>query len=307
MTYNPHDQTYINCLKYIMENGVDKEDRTGVGTRSVFGMQHRYNLTEGFPAVTVKKLAWKAVVGELLWFLEGSTDERRLAELTFGKTREELIGKTTIWTANANNQGVKLGYQNDDLYKYLGPIYGKQWRHYYKEWTSDGVLPHRMYDQILNVIDEIKINPDSRRLIVSAWNVGEIDDMSLPPCHCFFQFYVLNGKLSCQLYQRSMDAGLGQNFNVASYALLIHLIARECKLQVGEFIHSIGDAHIYKNHFEGISTIISRDPYQPPILKIDESFNLMDRLETRFKLDDVNLFTLENYKSHPAVNMEMAV
>lgn len=298
---NQHDLTYQNCLKEIMANGTDKSDRTGVGTRSVFGMQHRYDLSKGFPAVTVKKLAWKAVVGELLWFLEGSTDERRLAELTFARPRTELVGKQTIWAANADEQGVHLGYLHNDLKKHLGPVYGYQWRF----WEEDIYAPD--IDQIKNVINEIKTNPNTRRAIVSSWNASSIEKMALPPCHTLCQFYVIGNKLSCQLYQRSMDAGLGQNFNVASYALLIHLIARECNLEVGEFIHSIGDAHVYKNHFDGINEILSREPYPAPTLKIDDSFDLMDRLNNGFRLDDVNLFTLENYQSHPTVKMEMAV
>lgn len=305
---NPHDENYQNCLQEIMDFGTDKDDRTGVGTRSVFGMQQRYELKYGFPAVTVKKLAWKAVVGELLWFLEGSTDERRLAELTFGKNRKELIGKQTIWTANADVQGKQLKYRNTDTHKELGPVYGYQWRKWdYYEYHGNDEYSIIHKDQILNLIHDIKTNPNSRRLILSAWNVVDIPYMSLPPCHVMSQFMVIDGKLSCLMYQRSMDAGLGQSFNVASYALLTHLIARECNLEVGDFVHSIGDAHVYKNHFDGIKEILSREPYPAPTLRIDDDFDLMDRLNNGFQLDDVNSFHLDNYQSHPAVKMEMAV
>ena len=210
---------YQDFLRHILENGVIKEDRTGTGTISTFGYQMRFDLSKGFPLLTTKKMATKAVISELLWFLEGSTDERRLAEIHYGLNRREIKDKKTIWTANADNQGVKLGYRNDDLVKELGPVYGKQWRKstsseyfdnvffdYVEEgeecYYEDTFLLKDNIDQIQNVIDEIKINPDSRRLIVSAWNVNEIDRMALPPCHTMFQFYVINHKLSCQLYQR---------------------------------------------------------------------------------------------------------
>lgn len=199
---------YQDFLRHILENGVIKEDRTGTGTISTFGYQMRFDLSKGFPLLTTKKMATKAVISELLWFLEGSTDERRLAEIHYGLNRREIKDKKTIWTANADNQGVKLGYRNDDLVKELGPVYGKQWRKATSSEYLGTLLGEDTYllkdniDQIQNVIDEIKINPDSRRLIVSAWNVNDIDKMALPPCHTMFQFYVINGKLSCQLYQR---------------------------------------------------------------------------------------------------------
>ena len=205
---------YLDALQFILEKGEDVSDRTGVGTRSVFGYQMHFDLQQGFPAVTTKKLAWRSVVGELLWFLEGSTDERRLAELTFDKPRSELVNKKTIWTANADAQGIALGYDNNDNYKGLGPVYGKQWRDF------NGV------DQIVWVLNEIINNPDSRRIIMSSWNPPELDAMALPPCHTMAQFKVTNGKLSCQLYQRSADMFLGVPFNIASYSLLTHMFAQ---------------------------------------------------------------------------------
>ena len=196
---------YLNALQHIMDNGEEVSDRTGIGTYSVFGYQMQFNLQSGFPAVTTKKLAWRSVIGELLWFLEGSTDERRLAELTFSKNRSDLIGKKTIWTANADAQGVELGYTNDDLVKQLGPVYGHQWRHFD---GADGENENKT-DQIAWLMNEILINPHSRRLILSAWNPNQINEMALPPCHTLAQFRVMNGKLSCQLYQRSADMFLG--------------------------------------------------------------------------------------------------
>jgi thymidylate synthase len=234
---------YHKLLKDIFINGEDVSDRTGTGTRSVFGYQMRFNLQDGFPAVTTKKLAWKSVVGELLWFLEGSTNERRLAELTYGKDSTELVDKTTIWTANADAQGKALGYVNDKFRKDLGPVYGYQWRNFGgSSWQRDHVegFDHNGFDQIKWLINEIKTNPDSRRLILSAWSADQIHLMALPPCHTMAQFRVLNGKLSCQMYQRSADVFLGVPFNIASYALLTHIIARECDLDVGDFVHTIG-------------------------------------------------------------------
>lgn len=292
---------YLDALQYVLDNGEEVKDRTGVGTRSVFGYQMRFNLQEGFPAVTTKRLAWKAVVGELLWFLEGSTDERRLAELTYGKPRDELVGKNTIWTANVDKQGKDLGYEHNDLCKELGPIYGYQWRNF------DGFEAAVGMDQISWLINEIKTNPDSRRLILSAWNPNQIHQMALPPCHTLAQFRVTNGRLSCQLYQRSCDLGLGANFNQASYSLLTHILANECKLEVGEFVHSIGDAHIYLNHIDPLKEQIQRNPLKLPTINIDASFDLQDRLVNGFNINDANLFTLENYKYHPTIKMPMAV
>ncbi|MFW6047232.1 MAG: thymidylate synthase [Candidatus Woesearchaeota archaeon] len=286
---------YQDAIKYVLENGVDIDDRTGVGTRSVFGYQMRFDLQKGFPAVTTKKLAWKSVVGELLWFIEGSTDERRLVELTNGKSRDELVDKNTIWTANADNQGVELGYENNNTRKELGPIYGYQWRNF------GGV------DQITKLISEIKTNPYSRRLIVSAWNVPSLEKMALPPCHVMAHFRVYGDKLNCLMYQRSCDVGLGLNFNQASYSLLTHIIANECGLEVGDFVHSIGDLHIYNNHIDILSGIVDREVYPLPTLKIDNSFNLQKGLYDKFDFSDVNKFTLENYKHHEFTPMPMAV
>jgi len=293
---------YHKLLEDILEYGEDVSDRTGVGTKSIFGYQMKFNLNEGFPAVTTKKLAWKSVVGELLWFLEGSTDERRLAELTYGKKREELVGKTTIWTANANNQGIALGHYNDEYIKDLGPVYGAQWRNFsYYQGSVSGE------DQIVNTINEIKKNPNSRRLIVSAWNPLLLSSMALPPCHVLIHFRVYGDKLSCLLYQRSGDAFLGIPFNIASYALLTHMIARECNLGVGEFIHSIGDAHIYNNHIKQVIEQLSREEFELPRLHIDDSFNLMEKLSMGFSINDASLFTFKNYNHHDTIKAPMAV
>lgn len=293
---------YQDLIKHILENGEDVSDRTGVGTKSVFGYQMRFNLQEGFPAVTTKKLAWKAVVGELIWFLEGSTDERRLAELTYGKHRVDLADKTTIWTANADGQGKTLGYVNDKWAKHLGPVYGAQWRNF-------NPVEHRWktVDQIDWLVKEIKSNPDSRRLILSAWNPLQISEMALPPCHVLAQFRVINGKLNCQMYQRSADSFLGIPFNIASYALLTHIIARECNLKVGDFIHTIGDAHIYNNHIDQCKLLLEREPLPLPTLEITEDFELMPRLNSAFEIHDVNKFKLTNYISHDKIIAEMAV
>lgn len=269
-----------------MENGEDKMDRTGTGTRSVFGYQMRFNLQDGFPAVTTKRLAWKAVVAELLWFLEGSTDERRLAEIQFG-SRD--TSKKTIWTDNADAQGKELGYENNDLVKELGPVYGKQWRDF------GGV------DQIGRVIEQIKTNPDSRRHIVSAWNTPEIESMALPPCHTMFQFYVSNGKLSCQLYQRSADMFLGVPFNIASYALLTHIIAAHCQLEVGDFVHTIGDAHIYNNHFDQVEEQLKREPQPLPQLCMSHNW------EYKYNYTKVSDFILSNYKPMKSIPAPMAI
>ena len=557
---------YQDAIKYVLENGVDVEDRTGVGTRSVFGYQMRFNLQEGFPAVTTKKLAWKSVVAELLWFLHGSSNERTLAEFTYGKPREYLSDKKTIWTANSTNQGAELGYPNNEFISPLGPIYGYNWRktktscshitkipkrkvdekyrkivksamippvpsndplvgktffnvenrefivydrfysgrnlmykiqfldigstfivrdaslknkntihhkmkynvgHYdmnsldnnsimkrlyrlwdhmlsrcynendlrydtygkigifvcerwhrfsyfisdvvdlpgFYEWVfdpdyqldkdfycADGYAPNtcvflnknenvcyqkasysydsktivtfedgnkfeyicfnelnseypgykfspdkisraiqnpsykhkncsfsivkeegftfrrQIYvDQILWLINEIKKNPNSRRLLLTGLDVGSIDKATLPPCHTLSQFRVINGKLSCQLYQRSGDVGLGIPFNIASYALLTHIIARECDLEVGDFVHTIGDAHIYLNHIEQVKEQLNRTPLPLPTLKIDTKFDLMDRIINGFDISDVDKFQLENYACHPTIKMDMAV
>ena len=287
---------YHSALCHVLIDGEDKSDRTGVGTRSVFGYQIRFDLTAGFPAVTTKKLAWRSVVGELLWFLEGSTDERRLAEITFEKKRNLLVDNKTIWTANADNQGNALGYRNDGLVKELGPVYGYQWRNFDGCEQQDGV------DQIEWLINEIKTNPDSRRLILSAWNPNQLSQMALPPCHTMSQFNVTNGKLSCQLYQRSADMFLGVPFNIASYALLTHMLAQICDLEVGDFVHTIGDAHIYQNHMEQVNQQIQRKPKNLPVLKMPKFDNLEQLLET--KPSD---YKLVGYDPMPSIKARMAV
>ena len=297
---------YHKLLEDILQHGEDVSDRTGTGTRSLFGYQMRFNLQDGFPAVTTKKLAWKSVVAELLWFLEGSTDERRLAELTYAKDYTELVGKSTIWTANADAQGKSLGYVNTNFRKDLGPVYGYQWRNFGgSSWPRDffGQFDKGGFDQIEWLINEIKTNPDSRRLILSAWSADQIHLMALPPCHTMAQFRVYNGKLSCQMYQRSADAFLGVPFNIASYALLTHLVARECGLEVGDFVHTLGDAHIYSDHFEQVKEQLSREEYPLPTLDIDEKFEIKDMYE----IDSVSMFKLTNYLSHDTIKAKMAV
>jgi len=292
---------YHKLLKDILAHGEETKDRTGVGTKSIFGYQMQFKLQDGFPAVTTKKLAWRAVVGELIWFLEGSTDERRLAELTYAKDRTELVEKKTIWTANANAQGKDLGYEHHDFYKGLGPVYGYQWRNF------DGFNPHRGTDQIEWLLNEIQTNPNSRRLILSAWNPNQNNAMALPPCHVFSQFRVYNGRLSCQMYQRSADAALGVPFNIASYALLTHIIARECSLDVGDLVHTIGDAHIYLNHIPQVKEQLTRTEYPLPTIEISNDFNLSEGLKSEFDINTVSMFTLKNYTHHPAIKMDMAV
>lgn len=294
---------YIEALQCIMDDGEDVNDRTGVGTRSIFGYQMRFNLQEGFPAVTTKKLAWRSVVGELLWFLEGNTDERRLAEITFEKDREQLSDKNTIWTANANKQAKDLGYvkHDDDNYKRLGPVYGHQWRNFDGEyWVG---TPHLQgTDQISWIINEIKTNPDSRRIILSAWNPNQLDKMALPPCHTLAQFRVMNGKLSCQLYQRSADMFLGVPFNIASYSLLTHMLAQICELQVGTFVHTIGDAHIYQNHMTQVNEQLERKPDTLPHVLMPAFNDLNELLAT--KPSD---YKLTNYNPMPTIKAPMAV
>jgi len=281
---------YIDALKFILKNGENVNDRTGVGTKSVFGYQMRFDLSKGFPAVTTKKLAWRSVVSELLWFLEGGTDERRLAEILYNDTRENIADKTTIWTANADKQGKDLGYTNTSLIKSLGPVYGKQWRNF------GGV------DQIAQIIDQINTQPDSRRIIMSAWNAAEIEKMALPPCHTLAQFRVVNNKLSCQLYQRSADMFLGVPFNIASYSLLTHMIAQITGNQVGEFIWTGGDCHIYNNHVEQVNEQIKRRPKKLPTLELPTFSNLERILETT--VDDYKLI---NYKPMDSIKAPMAV
>lgn len=289
---------YNNALRYILENGKDKEDRTGTGTRSVFGMQMRFDLRKGFPATTTKKLAWRAVVSELLWFLEGSGDERRLAEILHG-TRDPA--KKTIWTANAEADYWKPNakFEGD-----LGRVYGVQWRHWQTrkiQWDEEGEMratPIEV-DQVANLIEGIKKDPNGRRHIISAWNVAELDQMALPPCHVMSQFDVTDGYLSCQLYQRSCDMFLGVPFNIASYSLLTHIIAKECGLKVGDFIWTGGDCHIYKNHFDAVNEQLSRQEKPLPTLYMTVNKGLGE-----YTVDD---FCLDPYDPHPAIKAEMAV
>ena len=287
---------YLDALNLILKTGEDVEDRTGVGTRTVFGHQMRFNLQEGFPAVTTKKLAWRSVVGELLWFLEGSTDERRLAEITFEKPREELVDKTTIWTANANAQGKALGYEDGEL----GPVYGYQWRHW-EEYNTVMEVNH-YHDQIHNIIRQLTTDPDSRRIILNAWNVAQIDKMALPPCHTLAQFKVINGRLSCQLYQRSADMFLGVPFNIASYSLLTHMLAQICKLEVGDFVWTGGDCHIYSNHIAQVQMQLYRSPREHPTLEMPEFSNIVELLET--KTSDYKLI---GYNPMDSIKAPMAV
>ena len=261
---------YLDLLNHVLEHGDKKEDRTGTGTISVFGYQMRFDLSEKFPLLTTKKVHLKSVIHELLWFLKGSTN--------IGYLKENGV---SIWDEWADENGD------------LGPVYGSQWRSWQ---TSDG----RTIDQISNLIENIKNNPDSRRLIVSAWNVGEVDKMKLPPCHCFFQFYIANDKLSCQLYQRSADIFLGVPFNIASYALLTLMIAQVTNLAPGEFVHTLGDAHIYSNHIEQVKQQLSREAKDLPIMNINP--HIKDIFS--FKYDD---FEILNYDPHPLIKAPVAV
>ena len=261
---------YLDLLQYILDNGMEKGDRTGTGTYSVFGYQMRFELIEGFPILTTKKLHLKSIIYELLWFLRGNTNISSLQE-----------------------HGVKIWNEWADEHGELGPVYGSQWR----SWkTAEGSA----IDQISWVINEIKNNPNSRRLIVSAWNVGEIDKMALPPCHVLFQFYVSNGALSCQLYQRSADVFLGVPFNIASYALLTMMVAQVCYLTPGDFVHTFGDVHLYRNHIEQAKLQLSRKPYSLPQMKINPQVNsIFD-----YKYED---FELVNYQAHPHIKAEVSV
>ena len=263
-------KAYLDLLNHILENGVEKDDRTGTGTVSCFGYQMRFDLAEGFPILTTKKLHLRSIIHELLWFLKGDTNIKYLQE-----------NKVRIWDEWADENGD------------LGPVYGKQWR----SWpTPDG----KSIDQISNLIDTIKTNPDSRRMIVNAWNVGELSEMALTPCHCLFQFYVADGKLSCQLYQRSADTFLGVPFNIASYALLTMMVAQVCDLEPGEFVHSFGDVHLYKNHLEQASLQLSRETKALPTMKINpEVKSIFD-----FKFED---FELVGYEPHPHIKAAVSV
>ena len=300
---------YLDALKQVLEQGTEKSDRTGVGTISLFGMQQRYDLSKGFPAITTKKLAWRSVVSELLWFIEGSGDEKRLRELLHGSRDSK---KSTIWTANATAPywQKKSKFEGD-----LGRVYGVQWRHWRTpevvkggsitndfghSFSIEGGVTIKETDQLVNLIDGIKKDPHGRRHILSAWNPGELDAMALPPCHTFAQFYVNNNKLSCQMYQRSCDMFLGVPFNIASYSLLTGLVAQVCNLDVGEFVHVLGDAHIYLNHIEQVKEQLDREPLPAPQLILNPTVTDI----TRFTMADISL---DGYQSHEAIKAEMAV
>lgn len=263
-------QAYLDLLRHVLEQGTEKSDRTGTGTRSVFGWQMRFDLREGFPLVTTKKLHLRSIIHELLWFLRGETNIAYLKD-----------NKVSIWDEWADAEGE------------LGPVYGKQWRAWQ---AADG----RTIDQMRWVLDEIRRNPDSRRLIVSAWNVGELEQMALMPCHSLFQFYVAQGRLSCQLYQRSGDIFLGVPFNIASYALLTHMVAQVCELEVGDFVHTLGDAHLYSNHFEQAREQLNRSPRALPQLRLNPEVRDL----FAFQYEDI---AIEGYEPHPAIKAPVAV
>ena len=287
---------YHDALEHILNEGVYKKDRTLVGTKSVFGYKMRFNLREGFPAITTKKLMWKSVVSELLWFLEGSTDERRLAEIRYGKSRYDIMDKQTIWTANSNKK--------DELFNELGPIYGHQWRRFgerYDHSKTDNSIENGK-DQILELIHNLKNNTNSRRHILSAWNPNQIEEMALPPCHILSQFDVTDNKLSCQVYQRSCDMFLGVPFNIASYALLTHILAQICDLKVADLVWVGGDVHIYSNHMDAVKEQLTRKEFDLPTLEIPELKNLDD-----VRNSSVNDYILKNYQSWPAISAPMAV
>lgn len=289
------DKVYLDALKNILENGEDRPDRTGVGTRSIFGLQMLFNLEDGFPAITTKKLAWKAVVSELLWFIEGSGDEYRLREILHG---DRYSQKRTIWTDNAEaDYWVKRKLQRHP--GDLGRVYGVQWRRWRKPLIRINKVVLQNHDQLLELIDGIKSDPYSRRHIISAWNPGELDIMALPPCHMMAQFYVNNGKLSCQMYQRSADMFLGVPFNIASYALFTHMIAQVCNLEVSELIITLGDAHIYNNHFEQVKEQLNRDPKPSATLELNSEISVI----TEFDMEDIELV---GYESHEAIKAPMA-
>ncbi len=261
---------YLDLIQHILDNGVEKTDRTGTGTRSVFGHQMRFDLSEGFPLVTTKKLHLRSIIHELLWFLKGETNIAYLKE-----------NKVTIWDEWADENGE------------LGPVYGSQWR----SWQGSG---GETIDQIAQLIDQIKTNPDSRRLIVSAWNVAEVPKMKLPPCHAFFQFYVADRKLSCQLYQRSADLFLGVPFNIASYALLVHMVAQVTGLEAGDFVHTFGDVHIYSNHMEQVNLQLTREPRPLPRLELNPEVDSI----FGFKFEDIKIL---DYDPHPTIKGKVAV
>jgi len=290
---NP-ETAYLNALQDILETGEHRPDRTGVGTISKFGLQLKFDLQQGFPAITTKRLAWKSVVSELLWFIEGSGDENRLKEILHGSRNTK---ENTIWTGNANADywQPKARFKGD-----LGRVYGVQWR----SWRAPVFGANRMgvkhIDQLQQLINGINKDPYGRRHIISAWNPGELDLMALPPCHMMAQFYVSNGRLSCHMYQRSADFGLGVPFNIASYALFTHMIAQNCNLRVGELIISFGDAHIYENHIDQVKEQLTRVPLLFPTLKLNPAIDHI----TKFTMNDIELL---NYQCHSTIKMPMAV
>lgn len=302
-------KAYHEALQTVLRDGTQRSDRTGTGTISVFGMQQRYDLAAGFPAITTKKLAWRAVVSELLWFIEGSGDETRLREILHGSRTST---KKTIWTDNATapNWQPKAKHVGD-----LGRVYGVQWRKWrtpvehraekfkdeFGNWYSrDGHVHFKEVDQLKSLIEGIQADPYGRRHILTAWNPGELEAMALPPCHCFAQFYVADGRLSCQMYQRSCDMFLGVPFNIASYSLLTAMIAQVCGLRVGEFVHVLGDAHIYLNHVEQVKEQLAREPLPAPTLWLNPEVTDI----FKFTMDDIRL---ENYQCHDAITAPMAV
>ncbi|TQR20704.1 thymidylate synthase [Psychrobacillus vulpis] len=313
-------EQYLNLCRYIKENGIIKSDRTGTGTKSVFGYQMRFDLSKGFPLLTTKKTAFRLVVSELLWFIKGDTNVKTLIEANNHIWDEWAFEKwvksesydgpdmTNFGVRAANDEEFKLVVDKQmeifhskiisddqfaDEFGDLGPVYGKQWR----SWPGkDG----ETIDQLQNLIEQLKTNPDSRRHIITAWNPAEVDEMALPPCHSFMQFYVANGKLSCQLYQRSADVFLGVPFNIASYALFTHLIAKECNLEVGEFVHTLGDAHIYLNHMEQVDTQLNRTPRQLPTLVLNSQKDSI----FEFEVEDISI---EGYDPYPRIKAPIAV
>lgn len=279
MTVNNAEKQYLDLCRHVLTKGVVKSDRTGTGTLSTFGYQMRFDLSEGFPLLTTKRVAWNSVVHELLWFLRGDTNTKYL-----------LDNGVTIWNEWSDEDGE------------LGPVYGEQWRSWATVQCDEGDYFNGSgsIDQIANVIEQIRTNPDSRRLIVNSWNVGEINEMALPPCHFAFQFYVANGKLSCQLYQRSGDVFLGIPFNIASYALLTHMVAHVTGLEVGEFVHTIGDAHIYSNHVDKVETQLQRKPRALPTVKITKETDDIDSIT----ISDI---LLDGYDPHPKIQAKVAI
>jgi thymidylate synthase len=291
------EYSYLNALKNILENGDERPDRTSTGTKSIFGLQMKFDLSQGFPAITTKKLAWRAVVSELLWFIEGSGDEYRLREILHG---ERYSDKKTIWTDNATAPywvKKKLQRHPGDL----GRVYGVQWRRWRKPLIRINKVILQNHDQLLELVDGLKTDPYSRRHIITAWNPGELDIMALPPCHMMAQFYVSsNNKLSCQMYQRSADMFLGVPFNIASYALFTHMLAQVCNFEVGDLTITLGDAHIYLNHLDQVKEQLSRKPLNLPTLNLNSAIDDI----TKFTMNDISLV---NYTSHDSIKAPMAV